>query len=218
VDARFVLIHGFVAVEDWMRGVLHLFGALLLFAAMHGCSSGPPEPETRTWTEDVLLEDGSTLLVKRTATFEVFRSWSGDASNAVEIEATLAFTGKLAQLPTWRQPLMALVLYHDHGPDDWVVVASSLDCEVWWARGKPKPPYWEFRLRADGWHETPLSPASMGRPANLFHRYQGERKFDHITPAVRARLERPETMVRSYREVWGDVDQPVCGEGNPRKL
>jgi hypothetical protein len=182
-----------------------------------GCHVGAPEPETRAWTEDVLLDGGKTIQVKRTVTFNETNSMSGDAYNAVESDATLAFTGELSQLPIWRQPLMALVLYQDKSTEEWVIVAKTSSCHIWDTRGKPKPPYWEFRSTNRGWLENPLSQASVGRPANLLRRYQKELQTTHITVATRRQLESSSSMARSYREIWGDTDQYVCGEGNPGK-
>jgi hypothetical protein len=191
--------------------------AVLALIWLVGCHVGAPEPETRTWTEDVLLDGGKTIQVKRTVTFNETNSMSGDAYNAVESDATLAFTGELSGLPMWRQPLMALVMYRDKSTEEWVVVAKTSSCEIWERRGRPKPPYWEFRLDEQGWREVPLSQASIGRPANLLHRYQGKLKSEHITIVDRHQLESSSTMDRPYREIWGDPDQYLCGEGNPGK-
>jgi hypothetical protein len=135
-----------------------------------------------------------------------------------ETDATIAFSGALADLPTWRQPLVALVLYRDSDSSEWVVVATTVSCGTWDRHGQPKPPYWEFRLDPAGWREVPLSPASIGRPANLFQQYHGKNfKSTHVAAADLARLQPANTMARAYREVWGDPDQFVCGEGDSNK-
>lgn len=177
----------------------------------------PRGPVERSWTEDVLLDDGSTLLIKRSVAFVETNSWSGDAYNATETRSDIAFTGKLANLPRWSQPLMGLVLYLDRDTGEWVVVATTTSCKVWRQRNKPKPPYWEFRLSENVWREVPLSQASISRPANLFGSYQSELKSSHITVDERKRLDGTPRPDRPYREIWGDPDQRVCGEGDMDK-
>lgn len=187
----------------------------LLMCALHAC--GEPRPETRTWTEDVLLSPDRIIQVKRTVVFDESNSLAGDAYNAVEREATISFTGDLAHLPVWKQPLMALVLYQDPGTHEWVVVATSSSCQVWRRLGKPKPPYYEFRIASSGqWERAELSEESIGRSVNLLHRYPRDAKA-HITIADRRNLESSPRIARGYREIWGDPDQYVCGEGNPSK-
>ena len=142
-------------------------------------------PKHRTWTEDVLLDDGSTIVVERSVTFSESNSWSGDAYNATESSSTIAFTGNLQNLPSWNLPLMPLVLYRDTAAQaQWVVVASTTTCGVWNARGEPRPPYWEFRLGNAGWQEVPLSATSLGRSTNLYLGYN-VLKAKHVTVAMR---------------------------------
>lgn len=144
-------------------------------------------PKHRSWTEEVLLEDGSTIVVKRSVTFSESNSWSGDAYNATELSATIAFTGDLQNLPVWNVPLMPLVLYRDTAAQgQWALVASTTTCDVWSTHGEPRPPYWEFRLGKAGWREVPLSAASLGRPTNLYLPYNAL-KARHVTVAGRVR-------------------------------
>ena len=171
-------------------------------------------PTHRKWTEDVLLEDGSTIVVKRTVTFNESEAWGGGGTyNAVESESTIRFTGAMANLPPWSVPLMALVLYKDAATTEWVVVALSTSCQVWNARGEPESRYWEFRLRDQVWREVPLSPSSYDRPANLLHRYQKPLGTKHVTPTFRHALEPPIDMNKEFRLVWKDRN-PSCHKGD----
>lgn len=172
-------------------------------------------PTHRSWTEDVLLEDGSSIVVKRSVTINESNSWSGDAYNVTELEATIAFTGELKGLPVWSVPLRALVLYRDAAAQgQWVVVATTTTCDVWTARGEPRPPYWEFRLREAGWQETPLSESSLGRPTNLYLRYN-ILKARHVTVADRERanaVAAPEylAVLKSYKSnCWSTKISPA---------
>jgi hypothetical protein len=176
-----------------------------------GCSE-----KHQDWTEDVLLDDGTIIQVKRSITFEETRSWSGDAYNAVETDAKIVFTDKLSALPTWRVPLMALVLYRDSLTNQWVIVATTTDCDVWRNRRKPMPPYWEFRLYGDGWHEAALSTSSIGRSTNLLFKNRRLSK-EHISVEDRKAMQSSDEIVRMYREIWGDPNLYFCGQGDTNK-
>jgi hypothetical protein len=187
-------------IRGWM---LALCGLLLC-----GCDF-QAKPTTREWTEDVLLEDGSTIVVKRMASFKETNSLSGDAYNAVETGATIAFTGELAKLPPWHAPFMALVMYQDKETKEWVVVATTTSCYVWNTHNEPEPMYWEFRLTDRGWHEIPLSSASIGRPANLLHRYQQDLGTQHVTVKVRQNRESDIGIGKEFRSILAD-DKVNC--------
>jgi hypothetical protein len=136
------------------------------------CACNPIGARTANWTEDVALEDGTTLVIKRTVTFTESGALGGGAYNSTELASTMTFTGSLASLPMWSVPLEPMVLYRDRSKNgQWVIVATTTTCDIWNRRGEPKPPYWEFRLGALGWEEEPVSPTSFDRPANLFQDY-----------------------------------------------
>ena len=182
----------------------HYILGLVLILATTACSRLAVGPAHREWTEDVLLEDGKTIIVKRVVEFNETNSLSGDSYNAVETDASISFTGMLNDLPPWRQPLMALLLYLDGSTNEWVVVATTTSCEIWLVRGKPRPLYWEFRLRDGEWRDVPLSSSSIGRPVNLLHRYQNKLEKTHITIDDRKRLESNSTILRSFRSIVTD--------------
>jgi len=165
------------------------------------------------WTEDLPLDDGGSILIERSITFQETSSWAGDASDSVETDARIRFTGALSALPEWRQPLMALAMYQDKVTKEWVIVASTTSCDVWRQRGKPKPSYWEFRLDHQAWREVKLSGTSVGRTSNLL--FENRRlEASHVTADYKRRLQSPLTIARKYREIWGDPDMLTCGEGD----
>ena len=155
----------------------------------------------REWYEDVLLDDGSTIVVKRSVSFKESNSWSGDAYNAIEQSATISFTGSMASLPTWGAPLIALLLYRDKISDQWVIVAATSSCDVWNDRGFPPSRYWEYRLVGGSWQEVPLTSGSKGRAVNLLHRYQDRLPSEHITIADRLKLESDVRIAKKYRSI-----------------
>ena len=180
------------------RGLV-LITALGVFGLV-GCG-GPTE---RRWTEEVLLDDGRTVVVERSVAFNETSAWGGDAYNAVETEATLAFTGDLAGLPVWSAPLMALLLYRDQTRGgQWVIVATTTSCHVWNLRGEPPSLYWEYRLGPQGWQEVMLSPTSIGRKTNLLFSYQQKLGTRHITAADRAARESDTRIARRFVDIQG---------------
>jgi hypothetical protein len=147
-------------------------------------------PTTRRWTEDVVFDDGSSIVVKRTVKFRETNALGGGAHNTIEQEATIAFTGELASLPTWNYPLVGMVMYRDATKNgQWVIVATTTTCAIWSTHGAPRPPYWEFRLGANGWQEVPLSATSIDRPTNLFENYNVLKK-SHVTSEFRRKSQR----------------------------
>jgi hypothetical protein len=187
-----------------MKTLVAICGAALVLT-FTACD---PRAVTRAWTEDVLLDDGSTIRIARTATFIETNSLSGDSYNAVETEATIAFTGDRANLPMLRHGLMALLMYEDPTVGgEWVVVATTTSCDVWQRRGQPHPMYWEFRLKDSEWMETPLSQTSVGRAVNLLHRYQAELNTGHITVADRRRLEADTGISRRFKAIVADAER-----------
>lgn len=163
-------------------------------------------PTHRAWTEDVLLDDGSTIVVRRDVRFEESDAWGSGAYNAVETEASIVFTGALALLPPWSKPLIALLLYRDSDTHEWVVVATTTSCERWNWWGEPRPPYWEYRLEPGGWREVPLSKASIGRSVNLLHRYQSDLGTHHITVADREKRESSPAIDKQFKAIQGTTD------------
>jgi len=176
-----------------------------------GCST-----KHREWTEDVLLDNGTTIVVKRSVTFNETTPVSGGTYVAEETEAVIEFTGALEKLPPWSQPLMALAMYQDNSTNEWVIVGSTTSCDVWRRRGKPKPSYWEFRFRNGVWREEHLSTASIGRKSNLLFENR-HLELRHVTTDDKKRLQSDPQIGRKYREIWGDPEMYTCGDGDTNK-
>ena len=165
----------------------------------------------RRWTEDVQLDDSRIIRIEREVQFKESNAMGGGAYNAVETSSIIKFTGELAELPPWKDSLRALVLYFDTSNTEWVVVATTTSCEVWFARGKPRPMYWEYRLRGERWQETPLASTSIGRETNLFHLYEKPLEKKHITVEERSRLQSNPRIAREYRSIISDKENNCMG-------
>jgi hypothetical protein len=163
----------------------------------------------RRWTEEVLLADGSVVLVERSARIK--------HSHIVELDTSMKFTAELAHLPELRVPVVPLVLYRDEDTGEWVIVATTSSCEeagarsqrYWFVADRPQTRYFEFRSRDVGWVQTPLSAKSIGQQANLFTRFE-ETKVSHLTVPAKVRLG---DFGPEYRSV---VERPqhTCGRNN----
>jgi len=173
---------------------------------------------SRVWTEDVLLDDGSTIQIKRTVDLFISDSWTHEAYDATETNATITFLGSLSNLPTWRAPRMALVLYQDKSTKEWVIVTTSTSCEIWEKNGHPKPNYWEYRSDDRTWREVPLSSSSFDRRANLFIDYNVPIEKDYLSVEDKGQISSKRRTARKYREIWSDPDMYICGEGNPNRV
>lgn len=193
--------------------VSRLIALFVIVCGLSACDAlSPPKPSEYTWTEDVALDAGS-IRVRRVVAIQESDSWAGDAYNAVETLSRIEFMDELASLPPWSYALRPVVLYQDATTHEWVIVASTTSCQKWYAAGKPKPPYWEYRLRGRGWSQVPLSAASLGLPANLAQQYREVAAAGHLTPQLRAQLDFDVNRHRPFREVYPEPTQAFCGEG-----
>lgn len=84
---------------------------LVLLQSVAGC--GFYGDKERTWTEDVLLDDGTQLQIQRHVKFTDHNSLAQDSYGAVESEATLQVLDKYSTLPVWSDALIPLLLYRD---------------------------------------------------------------------------------------------------------
>lgn len=161
-----------VTSQEFRMICVALFSSITL-----GCSGST----TKKWTEDVLLEDGSVITVKRSATYSEHNSWSGDVPGTDEGPQSIEFTGPHKNLHKWQESLMPLLLYQDNTHQQWVIVATSLSELKISTHGTPRSSYWEFRGGASDWKEVPLAALSIGKASNLFIGYQEKDMPKHVS-------------------------------------
>ncbi|HEV7605967.1 MAG TPA: hypothetical protein VGO61_01415 [Steroidobacteraceae bacterium] len=190
----------------WLRWTLVRVVLGAVFAVSTGCD-GTVE---RAWSEEVQLDDGSVLVVDRYVKFKESNSLAGDAYSSTSIKSTLAFTGEQSGFPEWDVPLTPIVLYRDAVRNEWVVVSTTSNCDTWYARDKPIPPYWEFRLRNGKWSASQLSHESIGRKANLFFRYESALPAKKIGVDLKTKILASSDFAAKYRSVVADL-KSRCG-------
>jgi hypothetical protein len=182
--------------------------SILVAITVAGCSGS--SREERSWTEEVQLEDGSTVGIERYVAFDATNAMGGGAYNAVEAKATLKFTGELASLPAWDFPRAALVLYRSSDTGNWVVISNTSSCQVWQREGKPRPPYWQSELIDGKWKHVELSPESIGKKTNLFYSYWEDDFPEHVTPSITNSRQSDPTIAQMYRYVLADPQEFNC--------
>lgn len=188
-------------------------GALLAVAQLTACETTPGKVERR-WSEEIALDGGEVITVDRLVEFQESNSLAGDAYSSTEINSMITFRGDLAKLPPWNVALTALVLYRDQPAEEWVIVATTNTCEVWYARGSPMAPYWEFRQKGDSWQEVPLSLTSHGRKTNLFFGYEKPLPAKMISRALKESIIVDNRIDRSYLEI-DPSSKTNCTPGTP---
>lgn len=127
------------------------------------CACNPKE----RWDEEVLLSNGQVLQVRRTL------EWAG--TNAVGDSVTygervtrLSFRVPSGQVLSWSGVSeKAMILDYDPAGAQYFIVTAPMGCMLWQRSGKPRPPYFEYRLVGKQWQFVPLSPSHVGHEANL---------------------------------------------------
>ena len=71
--------------------------------------------------------------------------------------------------PMWETTAGLVPILFDRDPDngEWTLLATFYMCEPWYALGRPKLPYAEFRVRNGQWQRVDLSNKWIGRAANV---------------------------------------------------
>jgi hypothetical protein len=158
----------------------------------------------REWSEDVPLDGGDLVTIERRVEFKKSGSLAGDTYSTSVSRSTLSIKDPSATPPTWSDVLLPLVLYRDQSTLEWVLVASTTDCRTYRARGRPRPTYWEFRLRGSTWVETALSASSLERQTNLLYLYDEKLPTRHFTPASKASFQRAARTAHRYLSIQRD--------------
>jgi len=171
----------------------------------------------RDWSQDVALDDGRTIVIDRHVEFDSSNSMAGDAYSVRETRSTISFRGDLATLPKWDFDLRPLVLYQDSVTSEWVVVATTTNCDTWRAWYEPPLAYWEFRLSGPAWSERyPLFEASFGRLTNLFTGYESGVPSKHVTTALTRQYTDHAGIDRDYRSIRQDAGTNCSKDTNPK--
>ena len=120
------------------------------------------------WREEVLLDNGTIMLVERTAGGSKLGEIGGPGGwESEEMSVQIISDNIPNPPPIWRTRYVPMLMDYDEKQKEWFIVATFYTCQGWESLGKPKLPYVEYRARNGIWITVPLSPELIGRKANL---------------------------------------------------
>lgn len=120
------------------------------------------------WNEEVELQSGEVIVIKRTAKFS--GNWiAGGGGGSFNKGMTIEFSKpKKPDNPTmWSGLYVPMVLDRDPETNEWFILATFFHCDSWYDLGRPKLPYTEYHFRNGKWVQLPLNEKWLRREANL---------------------------------------------------
>ena len=144
--------------------------AMLLSAALlSGC--GESVPTETVWREEVQLEDGTKIWVRRTVVGEAYTELGGYGEYQVSKEVLEVINAPgLGKPPVWSAKWSLLVLDRDKD-GVWYIVVSTVDREGW-ANLHTKLLYAQFKAIDGQWRQVEIDPSLHARDANLEPRFR----------------------------------------------
>jgi hypothetical protein len=160
---------------------------IVVAATLLACGCSNEGERTMHWTETVALSDGTVEIARFVRYhFRYSVGVGGMDTGQGERESTLKLVSKSAASATWSAPLIPLLLEREPQTAEWVIVASTHNCEYWREHGEPDPQYWAWRLHSGAWTPIAVPSAFFGRKPNLFFNYRSDEHGD-MTRTVRER-------------------------------
>ena len=132
------------------------------------------------WKEEVQLQSGEIILVKRTAKTKAFGEIGGPGgweNEGMTVEVVKPLNSE--NPPKWEFPFVPLVFDRDTNTKQWFMVATFYSCQSWVALGKPALPYTEYRVINGKWVQQALSKELIGRQANMLTSIRSSGEPDH---------------------------------------
>lgn len=218
-----------------ITGIAKLGLLLLLTLAVSACA-GLPDISGKSWMEEVLLHDGSKIIVTRT----VDRGGRHEVGQKPPYkEQTLTFTmpGTKQEI-TWEDKFSKdlgsanfLPMLLDVSNDIVYLVANPMGCLSYNKWGRPNPPYIVFKYQDKEWQRIPIQelPVEIKTPNLIFSMpdvivEKSGKSFmtAEMIRAITAGYAQPEykTILREPIKVGGDSGCPEmirykCGWGGP---
>ena len=120
------------------------------------------------WNEQVELQSGEVIVIKRTAKFS--ENWiAGGGGGSFNKGMTIEFVkpNKPDNPTTWSALYVPMVLDRDPETKEWFILATFFHCDSWYDLGRPKLPYTEYHFRNGKWVQLPLNEKWIRREANV---------------------------------------------------
>ena len=121
-----------------------------------------------SWREEVQLQSGEVIVIKRTAKFS--ENWiAGGGGGSFNLGMTIDFPNlATSDIPTtWHSLYDPLIVDLDPITKEWIIIATFIHCDGWYNLGRPSLPYTEYRFRGGKWEQGLLNPHWIGRNGNL---------------------------------------------------
>ena len=154
-------------LKYWLLGLCAVAGGLWLVVR-------DPRME---WREEVRLQSGEVIVIKRTAKFS--ENWiAGGGGGSFNRGMTIEFDppNKPGNPTMWSGLYDPLIIDKDPNTNEWIIIATFTHCDGWYNIGRPKLPYTEYVFRNGKWEQGPLNSQRIGRVGNLFLIDPSERK------------------------------------------
>ncbi|HEX2546853.1 MAG TPA: hypothetical protein VHL79_18365 [Ramlibacter sp.] len=169
-------------------------GPLLLAAVLAGVAYWYfYTPKSLRFREQVQLAGGEVVDVLRVVRAMPYSAIGGGGWNPVQQSLWIEQAGVPGVHPPWQSDAGLAPVLVDKDPitGQWLLVATTVSCEGWYALGKPRLPYAEFRLVQGRWSQVPLTAQAMGRDANVTTRirFDGEEEVLTLADKAKRRLE-----------------------------
>lgn len=169
------------------------------------------------WTEEVRLSSGEVIDVKRSVTSQQLGEIGGSGGWEAESMSLKIERPKRPSDPAeWSYPYVPVLFDQDPVSHEWFVVATFYTCERWHELGRPKLPYAEWRYHAGQWRRVELSPAHVGRAANMLTSIRSKGEPDH-TLASKEQIMSDRRIAPEFRRVFDGWVPLGCSKGPEKK-
>lgn len=154
-----------------------------------------------SWNEEVQLNSGEIITVKRTARTKAFGEiggpggWENEGMTVEVIKPAMK-----EKPPIWDFPFVPLLFDQDVKTRQWFMVATFYSCASWYELGRPSLPYTEYRLIDGKWIQKPLSQDLIGRPANMLTSIRSSGEPDHTVKSKAALMGDP-MIAKKYLKI-----------------
>lgn len=121
-----------------------------------------------SWREEVQLQSGEVIVIKRTAKFS--ENWiAGGGGGSFNRGMTIEFDSpdKPDNPAIWSGLYVPMILDRDPDTNEWMIIATFYHCDSWYDIGRPALPYTAYRYREGKWLQQSMEPKWIGRKANV---------------------------------------------------
>lgn len=186
-------------MKTWRRGfVLKAFVVSMIIGAAACVQSN------LQWQEEVQLASGEVLVVQRVVKGVSPMGEVGGPGGWDSEGMTVAVLSpaRADNPPVWEGPFVPLLFDRDAQTGQWFMVATFYSCESWYALGKPKLPYTEYRLKDGRWQQQSLTPSLIGRKANMLTNIHSTGEENHTLASKAKSVSRAAPEYQEIVSTW----------------